>query len=264
MPTNDVPVEIVAAAFTSENGAKEALDRLKALKAQGAVGIKNAAVLRKDENGKLRIGETGDLSPARGGVIGGVVGAGIGLLAGPALLVPAAIGALIGGLAGKLSDSGFPQERLKQLGENLTPDSSAIIAVVEHTWVKQVEEALQATAEEEFTTALGADMAEQLEAGHDVAYSALATQGGFAAGRVAGNDDESAAGVLVADDTGASGTQFYATKDGFVARGVDVDSEGNVTAGVAAGVPEPAAGESVEGAQTPAESTEGEEGDVKK
>jgi uncharacterized membrane protein len=65
-----------------------------------------------------------------------VAGAAIGLLAGPALVVPAAVGALVGGLAANLRDSGFSDERLKTIDEGLSPGSSAIVAVVEHKWVE--------------------------------------------------------------------------------------------------------------------------------
>jgi len=42
-------------------------------------------------------------------------------------------------VAAKLRDSGFPQERLKAIGDGLKPGTSAIVAVVEHTWVAEVQ-----------------------------------------------------------------------------------------------------------------------------
>src|SRR5512134_892547 len=124
---SDVPVQLIVAAFRDEQTAKEALKVLKQAQREKLIKIDNAAVLRKDEKGKLHIKETADMGGGKGAALGGVAGAAIGLIAGPALLVPAAVGALVGGLTAKLRDSGFPDERLKTLGENLKPGSSAII-----------------------------------------------------------------------------------------------------------------------------------------
>ena len=48
----------------------------------------------------------------------------------------------MGGLVAKLRDSGFSDARLEAIGEGMPPGSSAIVAVVEHKWVEQVEKAL--------------------------------------------------------------------------------------------------------------------------
>ena len=139
---SDVPVQLIVAAFQEEGAAKQALKELKALKKEKLIGIQNAAVIRKDAKGKIHIKETADMGGGKGSVIGGVAGAAIGLIAGPALVVPAAVGALVGGLAAKLRDSGFSDQRLKTLGEGLQPGTSAIVAVVEHKWVEQLEAAM--------------------------------------------------------------------------------------------------------------------------
>ena len=136
---SEVPVELIVAAFQDEKSANQALKELKQAQRQHLIKIENAAVLRKDQKGKLHIKETHDMGGGKGAALGGVAGAAIGLIAGPALVVPVAAGALIGGLAAKLRDSGFEDGRLKQLGEGLTPGSSAIVAVVDHTWGQQVQ-----------------------------------------------------------------------------------------------------------------------------
>lgn len=212
---SEVPVQLIVAAFQDEKSADLALKELKQAKRERLIGIQNAAVLRKDEKGKLHIKETADMGGGKGAALGGVAGAAIGLLAGPALLVPVAVGALVGGLAAKLRDSGFSDARLKTIGDSLEPGSSAIIAVVEHTWVAQVEKELQEAGADMFTEAISADIAGQLESGHEVAYTALATQEGYAISRVAGGEDEVEGGSLVVDETGAYGSRFLATEEGF-------------------------------------------------
>ena len=164
----------------------------------------------------------------KGAALGGVGGAAIGLVAGAALAVPAVVGALVGGLVAKLRDSGFSDARLQAIGEGLTPGSSAIIAVVEHKWVGKLEEALAELEVDLLTFELQADIAEQLEAGHDVAYSALATQEGFSVGRMAGNEDEIEGSYVISDDAGQTSSQFVATKDGFAVLSVD-ETEDDIT-----------------------------------
>jgi uncharacterized membrane protein len=225
---SDVPVQLVVAAFQDEKAAKEALATLKEAKKAGLIKIENAAVLRKDEKGKLHIKETQDMGGGKGAAFGGVAGAAIGLIAGPALVVPAAVGALVGGLTAKLRDTGFSNQRLEKLGEGLQSGSSAIVAVVEHTWVDKVEEALAEAEADVMTAEIKADIAAQLEAGHEVAYSVLSSQEGLLAGRVAGGEDEVEGGLLSIDDEGVYGGRFVATEAGFVVEEMAATDEGMV------------------------------------
>jgi len=234
---SDVPVQLIVAAFQDEKSADEALKMLKQARREKLIGIVDAAVLRKDEKGKLHIKETADMGGGKGAAIGGVAGAAIGLIAGPLLVVPAAVGALIGGLAAKARDSGFKDDRLRTIGDSLKPGTSAIVAVVEHKWVGEVQKAMQEAGADAVTEALSADIAAQLEAGHQAAYTAIASEQGFSAARLAGGEDSVEGGKLVVDDSGVYGERFYATKEGFVVEGMAADEEG-VTGFIAAGVPE--------------------------
>jgi uncharacterized membrane protein len=248
-----VPVQLIVAAFNDEKAAKEALDALKEAQKEKLLKIENAAILRKDEKGKLHITETADMGGKKGAVLGGVAGAAIGLIAGPLLLVPAAFGALAGGLAAKLRDSGFSDARLEMLGEGLKPGSSAIVAVVEHTWTAQVEKALAEAKADLLTAAISADISDQLEAGHQVAYTAIASEQGFAAARVAGGDDSLEAGQVVVDESGVYGERFVATKDGFAVVAMEATDEGVQVAGLAAISGEEEADEPVEDSSKPEE-----------
>lgn len=222
----DVPVQLIVAAFNDEKTANAALKELKAAQREKVIRIEDAAVLRKDEKGKLHIKETGDMGGGKGAAFGGVAGAAIGLIAGPALVVPVAVGALVGGLVAKWRDTGFSDERLKILGEGLKPGSSAIIAVVEHRWVEEVEKAMAEAGADLFTEALQADIADQLESEHDVAYTAISSEAGFAAGRIATGDDDVEGGFIVEDEQGLTASRFVATKEGFAVLAASVDEEG--------------------------------------
>jgi uncharacterized membrane protein len=177
------PTQVILAAFKDENAADAALEQLKAAKKEHLIEIQNVAVLRKDQDGKLHIKEPTDMGAGRGAVIGGVLGGLTGLVFGPIGLA-AVGGAAIGGVIARLRDSGFKDDRLRQLGENLQPGSSAILAVIEHIWVLELQAELEKAGAEVVTEELGADIAAQLKAGQDVAYTAVATQNAVGVARI--------------------------------------------------------------------------------
>jgi uncharacterized membrane protein len=201
----DVPIQIVVAAFNSHDGASQALKQLKEAQGAGLVTIDNVAVLTKDADGKLDVKEPTDWGGGRGAVVGGVTGAALGLLAGPVGWA-IGLGALVGGLAAKLRDSGFSDERLRKLGASLKPGTSALVAVVEHRWVADLEKQLAEAGADTLTEEIGADIARELEAGRDVAYSALSAAGVVAIDRAAVGKDTADVESLVATSEGVTVT----------------------------------------------------------
>jgi uncharacterized membrane protein len=196
----DVPVQVVVAAFQDEQAASAALEELKELKKERLVGIIDAAVIRKDEEGKIHLRETADLTTKQGAGRGALLGGALSLLAGPLGLMVVA-GAAVGGLAAR-HDAGFRDDRLEQLGEALKPGTSAIVAVVEHTWVAELEKELADREAEVTTAALADDIAEQLESGGEVSYTAVASDEGAFVGRMAANESGGDAEFIATSDEG--------------------------------------------------------------
>jgi uncharacterized membrane protein len=155
----DAPLQAVVAAFPSEEGAARALEDLRKIDKE-LLGVKEAAVLVRGADGKLEIKESHHAG--RGAVVGGVAGAVIGLITGPIGWVTVG-GAAVGALAQRLRDTGFPDDKLREIGEALTPGSSALVAVVEHRWVVKLEEQLRAAGAKYATEVVKADVAAQLE-----------------------------------------------------------------------------------------------------
>ena len=241
---SDVPVQVVIAAFQEEKAADEVLWQLKEAKWAGIIGIQNAAVLRKDQKGKLHVKETGDWGGGKGAVAGGVVGGVIGLLAGPVGWL-GLTGAVIGGLAAKLRDSGFSDERLKKVGGALQPGTSAIIAVIEHKWVDELEKEMAEAGADVMTEQISADIAAQLDAGREVAYTALATQDAVATGRVAAGEDAIDVSGMVLTEEGLVAAEAVATEEGVAAHRIVATEEGAVEELVVA-IPEEEAEEPTE------------------
>jgi len=196
-------MQIIVAAFQDENEADQALRTLKEAKKEKLISIDNAAVIRKDEDGKLHIKETDDMGGGKGAGIGTLVGGAIGLIGGPVGVVAGgALGAVVGGLTAKLYDGGFDDDRLRQIGTSLQPGTSAIVAVIEHRWVAELERELAEEGADVTTAALAADIAEQLQEGGEVSYTALSGEEGVAAVRVATTDEEAVVSGFIATDEG--------------------------------------------------------------
>jgi uncharacterized membrane protein len=157
-----VPAHAVIATFRFEVGASNALGKLKDIAKEQGLGIQNAAVLKVSPDGKLRIHETADISGGRGMVIGGVVGGVIGLF-GSAVLLPLGIGAVAGGLAAKLRDTGFPNQKLQDIGARLQPGNSLLIVAVDDSAVEPVSAILKDAGADVVREAIDGKVAQDLE-----------------------------------------------------------------------------------------------------
>ena len=176
------PVELLVAAWPDASAAGEALEALEEAKKEHLVGIVQAATVVVDADGKLRIKDTKDMGPKKGAVVGGLLGAGLGLITGGVgwLLLG---GGAVGALAAKARDGGLSDARLKELGERMTPNSSAIVAVVELTWVADVEREFAAIGAAVVREAIEEDLVAQLNEGAAVSYDAAEAEGDVVATR---------------------------------------------------------------------------------
>lgn len=157
------PIELIVAAFNDEEKAGEELKQLRALEKEQLIVLVNAAVMTKDENGKVTVKETDDVSAGKGALFGAVAGGLVGLLGGPlGVIVGAAAGAATGGVAAKKIDMGFPDETLQELRDTLKPDSSAILVLIQHQWVDRVVDELDKHGAILFRQALKEELVAQL------------------------------------------------------------------------------------------------------
>lgn len=204
------PIQLVVAAFNSPTKAGELMAELKAGKKAGLVGIIDAAVVVKDAQGKLKITDSKRRS-TKGFITGGVIGGAVGLLAGPVGWAALGAGA-VGALVGKMRGAPLKAD-MQGLGEALTPNSSAIVALIEHTWVSQLEAELAAEGAKIVRDELKADIANQLNAGGNVLYTAVAGRDADGIARVAETKDSLQVTGLVADDDGVYITDAVITEE---------------------------------------------------
>jgi uncharacterized membrane protein len=100
MPTQD---NVIAVSFPEEASAYEALARLKELDAQGAVGVPDAAVVAREEDGRITIKDQFGKESYENTAGGGLLGLLVGVLAGP-------LGVLVGGATGLVIGSLFDDD----------------------------------------------------------------------------------------------------------------------------------------------------------
>lgn len=230
----DAPMQVIVAAFTGEDAAEKVLDGLKEAKKENLIGIDTAIVMRKDEKGKLHTREY-KLTPTKGAIGGAIVGGLLGVVTGGAALVVGAAGAGIGALIGKHEkNKRFAPKDITEISDALTPGSSAIVAVIEHKWVQQVEEELEALGAEVMKAAIAADIAEQLAQGRDVAMSAVATDDSLSTSRVSsGEGGVEMSSTLLTEDV-VQHTEAAVTDEGMIASRTTITDAGIVEGRMAA------------------------------
>jgi uncharacterized membrane protein len=115
---------------TADAALAVALDLAK----EKVVKLKDAVAITKTEKGKLKLHQTKDDSTGKGFLKGGLIGIIFAVLLGPAGWIAA--GALLGA-AFATFDRGIKNKLLKELGEKMTPDQSALAVLVEEAdWAK--------------------------------------------------------------------------------------------------------------------------------
>ena len=137
---SDNSMFLYAGDYDSVDDAKADLKALKELHREHLVGTYDAAVITKDEEGKVKIVDKTEKPTQHGGWAGLAVGAAIGVIFPPSILVGGLLGAGAGALIGHLR-SGMSNSDLKEVGEMLDDSEAALIVVGETTIERSVEEA---------------------------------------------------------------------------------------------------------------------------
>ena len=139
---SDNQMFLYAGEYESVEDAKADLEVLKGLHQEHLVGTYDAAVLTKNEEGKVEIVDKIEKPTQHGGWAGLAVGATIGLIFPPSILVSGLVGAGAGALIGHLR-GGMSNSDLKEVGEMLDESEAALIVVGEATIERGVDEAVK-------------------------------------------------------------------------------------------------------------------------
>jgi uncharacterized membrane protein len=123
--------------YPNEAAAQADYDVVKALHDAGAVGTFDAAVVTKDDEGKVHVNK--DETAVRHGAWGGAaVGAVVGILFPPAIIGSAVVGATVGGVGGHIW-RGMSRADVKEFGDVIDSGQAALVVVGAST----IEDALE-------------------------------------------------------------------------------------------------------------------------
>lgn len=120
--------DLIAIAYDDEFKAEEVRLTLAKLQKEHLIELEDAAVVVKDEQGKVKLKQAIDLTSA-GAVSGGFWG----LLIGTLFFMPlagAVVGAATGAIGGALSDIGVDDNFMRELGETMQNGTSALFVLV--------------------------------------------------------------------------------------------------------------------------------------
>ena len=195
-------------AFNNLDTADDVAERIKAAMKDGDLSCQNIAIIRKHEDGKLKITEKGKIKKTHGAAVGAFLGGASVLLFGP---VAVAAGALGGALAGATASVGarigaaygasaalsgtmvaqiaamaggavaggytaskietLDQDKLNKLGNLLQPSNSAIVAVFDQVLIPMDKfDAEMQESRDEILYKVGQEIADTLQKGEDVAF----------------------------------------------------------------------------------------------
>jgi len=132
-------VFIYIGTYPSEAAARDDYGVVKDLHAAGAVGTYDAAVVTKDDSGKVHVNKD-EMATRHGAWGGAAVGAVVGILFPPSIIGTALVGAAAGGVGGHLW-RGMSRSDVKELGDVIDVGQAALVIVGESKVEQAVEKA---------------------------------------------------------------------------------------------------------------------------
>jgi uncharacterized membrane protein len=122
-------VFIYVGTYPGQAQARDDYQTVKDLHSAGAVGTYDAAVVTKDDLGKVHVSKD-EMATRHGAWGGAAAGAAIGVLFPPSIIGTALVGAAVGGVSGHLW-RGMSRADVKELGEVLDTGQAALVVVGE-------------------------------------------------------------------------------------------------------------------------------------
>ena len=151
---------LVVIGFDDESTAFAMRAELAKMQKEYLIDMEDVVVVTKDENDKVKLHQAVNLTAS--GAVGGTFW---GMLIGMFFLNPllgAAVGAGAGAISGKLSDIGVSDTFMKELGETLTPGTSALFVLVRKATPDKVLEGLKGFKGKVLQTSLTKDKEDEL------------------------------------------------------------------------------------------------------
>jgi uncharacterized membrane protein len=118
---------LIVMTFDSSDEARQVREALRAVERDGRISLDDAAVIRKDADGDIKVDNEIDRGVKLGALGGGLLGLVLSFLFPVVGLV---IGAAGGALVGRMVDLGIDQKFVQDVSESLQPNHSALFVIV--------------------------------------------------------------------------------------------------------------------------------------
>ncbi len=162
--------DLVVLGFQDTHAADEVLTKLRGLQKEHLIDLEDACVAIRDEQGKVHIKQSVNLTTL-GAASGLSTGMLVGALAGLLVLNPLAgmavgglAGAGFGALSGSLADYGINDDFIKQLGQSLSNNSSALFVLIKRSTADKVIPEIEHFKPKVLKTSLSHEQEEKLKA----------------------------------------------------------------------------------------------------
>jgi uncharacterized membrane protein len=132
-------VFIYIGTYPDEAAARADYDVIKDLHKAGAIGTYDAAVVTKDQAGRVHVNKD-ELATRHGAWGGAAAGAFIGILFPPSIIGTALVGAAVGGVGGHLW-RGMSRADVKEFGEIIDQGQAALVIVGESKLAQAIDKA---------------------------------------------------------------------------------------------------------------------------
>ena len=158
---NEDSTFLLVGAYASVDDAQADYQVVKDLHAEKVIGGFDAAVITKDDKGKVHVNKD-ETATRRGGWGGLGVGALVGLIFPPSLIASAAVGAAVGAFGGHLS-RGMSRSDMKELGELLEEGEAGLVVIGDWRLEERIDELLRHAERRQAKELRDLDKAETVE-----------------------------------------------------------------------------------------------------
>jgi uncharacterized membrane protein len=136
-------LDLMAAVYAAPERAETILNMLQAMHRATNITLADAAMVTRDQDGKLQIKETREVTAGKGAKRGALAAGVFGLIFPPSLIASAIVGGAAGGVWGKLRDTGIKTGDMKEIADALEPGQAMVFALSEPASVPEIERAME-------------------------------------------------------------------------------------------------------------------------
>jgi len=156
-------LRLIASIYPNQEHADTIYETLKSMNLYKKIKLVDAALVTKDEGGKVHIHETKEVTTAKGARRGAIAAGVLGLIYPPSLIASVVVGGGVGGLWGKMRDTGIKTGDMQQIAEKQQPGEVALIVLTDSGSVAPIEHEMEGLGKYIVHHGFSEEEAEQIE-----------------------------------------------------------------------------------------------------